>query len=108
MGTKYKNDVPLYKEIVETERRLMNFFDWDISFQTAYHFLEMYLAMGVIFDDDDQNKEPLRVYLKSQKIIDVLIRNHSWKKLRPSQLAAYTIYKARKDLLKVKDTPLQL
>lgn len=40
---------PTWEDMVEMERRLMNFFNWDINFLLPIHFLEMYLANGVLF-----------------------------------------------------------
>jgi len=32
MTTKFKTQIPKYADIVETERRLMQFYDWDLGF----------------------------------------------------------------------------
>jgi hypothetical protein len=34
------------------ERRLMNFYGWDINFLLPIHFLEMYLANGILFQTE--------------------------------------------------------
>jgi hypothetical protein len=43
---------PSYNDIVETERKLMHFFDWDLGFVLPYHFIEMFLANGVLFETE--------------------------------------------------------
>ena len=48
-STKWASVMPTWSEVVETERHLMAFFDWDISFPLPIHFLEMFLAQGVIY-----------------------------------------------------------
>jgi len=42
-----------WTEIVETERMLMNFFHWDLGFVLPIHFIEMFLANGVLFESED-------------------------------------------------------
>jgi hypothetical protein len=48
-STKYASVMPTWTDVVETERHLMYFLDWNISFPLPIHFLEMFLAQGVIF-----------------------------------------------------------
>jgi len=43
---------PSYNDIVETERMLMNFFEWDLGFVMPIHFVEMFLANGVLFQSE--------------------------------------------------------
>jgi hypothetical protein len=43
---------PSYTDIVETERMLMHFFDWDLGFVMPIHFVEMFLANGVLFETE--------------------------------------------------------
>jgi hypothetical protein len=47
--TKYLKVMPSWSDVVETERHLMSFFDWNISFPLPIHFLEMFLAQGILF-----------------------------------------------------------
>lgn len=51
-STKHAQVMPSWSEVVETERHLMSFFDWNISFPLPIHFLEMFLAQGVLFNSD--------------------------------------------------------
>ena len=44
--------IPTYAEIVETERHLMNFFGWDLGFVMPIHFVEMFLANGILFESE--------------------------------------------------------
>ena len=46
-------NIPSWTEIVETERMLMNFFNWDLGFVLPIHFVEMFLANGVLFESED-------------------------------------------------------
>ena len=50
--TKFNQDMPSWTDVVETERHIMKFFDWNISFPLPIHFLEMFLAQGIIFTSD--------------------------------------------------------
>ena len=55
-------DVPTYEKIVECERELLKFFKWDLGFLMAIHFVEMFLANGVLFGSEEglsvpKNKE---------------------------------------------------
>lgn len=43
---------PSYSDIVETERMLMHFFEWDLGFVMPIHFVEMFLANGVLFETE--------------------------------------------------------
>lgn len=43
---------PSYDEIVECERRLLKFFEWDLGFVMPIHFIEMFLANGVLFESE--------------------------------------------------------
>ena len=87
----------------------MYYFDWDIGFQTPYHFIEMYHALGVAFNDDSEERDPLRIYKRSLRILNVLIqksdciRNNG---LKNSEVAAYAVYKARKEILSTGEIPL--
>ena len=47
--------VPNYTEIVETERQLMKFFGWDLGYILPIHFVEMFLANGVLFESEGKN-----------------------------------------------------
>jgi hypothetical protein len=47
--TKFAKEMPSWTDVVETERHLMKFFDWNISFPLPIHFMEMFLAQGVVF-----------------------------------------------------------
>jgi len=51
-STQYSKVMPMWTDVVETERHIMGFLDWNISFPLTIHFVEMYLAQGVLFHDD--------------------------------------------------------
>jgi len=44
--------VPTYDEIVECERHVLAFFEWDLGFVMGFHFVEMFLANGVLFESE--------------------------------------------------------
>ena len=49
LGFNKNSTNPSYNEIVETERMLMRFFEWDLGFVLPIHYIEMFLANGVLF-----------------------------------------------------------
>ena len=81
----------------------MHFFEWSIGFSTPYHFLEMFIAQGIIFGDDSQQDiydQNLHQKL-DDKCFEILknvvatrssIKNDGYK---PSEVAALCIMKAR-------------
>lgn len=52
LGFNKNNTNPTYHDIVETERMLMHFFDWDLGFVMPIHYVEMFLANGVLFQSE--------------------------------------------------------
>ena len=44
--------VPDFDQIVACEKRLLNFFEWDLKFLLPIHFLRLYLANGVLFSKE--------------------------------------------------------
>lgn len=47
-----KHTNPSWTDIVETERLLMNFYGWDLGFVLPIHYIEMFLANGVLFETE--------------------------------------------------------
>ena len=105
--TKYKNEIPTYTDIVETERMLLKFFEWDLGFVLPLHFLEMFLAQGIFF----ANEVPLgqeaaqmssSLNTRAYRLLDECFqRRDSFKNhgCLPSEMAALMVYQARKDKL---------
>jgi len=60
---------PSYTDIVETERMLMKFYEWDLGFVMPIHFVEMFLANGVLFESE-HNKNILKSKETAKKISD--------------------------------------
>ena len=69
--------VPDFDQIVACEKRLLNFFEWDLKFLLPIHFLRLYLANGVLFSKEmvpesqrQKNKEKFNrdKYLKARSI----------------------------------------
>jgi hypothetical protein len=52
---------------VEAERMILNFFEWDVGFLLPIHFLEIYLANGVLFENE-KRKEILKTKTKAREI----------------------------------------
>ena len=44
--------IPSFTQIVECERKLLVFFNWNIKFVLPLHILRAYLANGVIFSNE--------------------------------------------------------
>lgn len=44
--------IPSFDEIIECERVVMNYFNWDLMFLIPIHFVKMLHANGVIFDNE--------------------------------------------------------
>ena len=75
--------VPTYDEIVECERHLLAFFEWDLGFVMAFHYIEMFLANGVLFESE-YNKNISKTKLTAKKIsskcyeiLDEMVRQRS-------------------------------
>lgn len=71
--TKYLKVMPSWTEVVETERHLMYFFDWNISFPLPIHFLEMFLAQGILFKSDGAENVSENLSLKCYKALNEMI-----------------------------------
>ena len=59
---------------------LMNFFGWDLGFVMPIHFVEIYLANGVLFECEhnkniDKSKETARkISVKAYELLDEMIK----------------------------------
>jgi hypothetical protein len=59
---------------------LLNFFNWDIGFVIPYHFVEMFLANGVLFKSDkvfgmEKNYETAeKISAKSYELLNTMIK----------------------------------
>jgi hypothetical protein len=54
---------------VETERMLMNFFGWDLGFVMPIHYVEIFLANGILFESE-YNKNIVKTKDTAKKISD--------------------------------------
>lgn len=76
----YSTQSPSYTDIVESERMLMKFFEWDLGFVLPIHYVEIFLANGVLFESEThasikKNKETaLSISKKSYEVLDEMIR----------------------------------
>jgi hypothetical protein len=97
---------PTWTEVVETERMLMNFFGWDLGFVLPIHFVEMFIANGVLFENEqdvDLNKQTAQeISDKCYQILKEMIKqNHCFKNqgFSGNQVAAVVVYLARQEVL---------
>lgn len=55
MVSQYRRDshlIPSFSQVVECERKLLNFFKWDLKFILPLQMLRSYLANGVLFSNE--------------------------------------------------------
>ena len=80
LNLKNMGGVPSYDEIVSCERQLLAFFEWDLGFVMPIHFVEMFLANGVLFESEHnknikKTKETAKkISLKCYEILDEMIK----------------------------------
>ena len=99
--------MPMWKEVVETERHIMKFFDWSIGFPLPIHFVEIFLSQGVLFsdevnnfDDDDTHLDIAKqIAQRCNKYLDEFTKKReslkNMKGWQPSQVACIIIFRAR-------------
>lgn len=51
-GAGASDHTPTFEEVIECERNLMRFFNWNLMFVTPTHFVKTLLANGVVFEND--------------------------------------------------------
>ena len=74
---------PSYTDIVETERMLMHFFDWDLGFVLPIHFVEMFLANGVLFESEHNHNivkdraTAERIQTRSYEVLNEMIKQNT-------------------------------
>lgn len=86
----------------------MKFFEWDLGFVLPIHYVEMFLANGVLFESEThasikKNKDTaLSISNKSYEVLDEMIRPCSSFKnqgFSSNQVASMIIYTARQEVL---------
>ncbi len=71
---------PTWTDIVETEREIMNFYGWDIGFVLPIHYIEMFLANGILFESEKNSNSKIdkstaeRLELRCFEILDEMTR----------------------------------
>ena len=99
---------PSWTDIVETERVLMNFFGWDLGFVLPYHFVEMFLANGVLFETEynpsiQKNKITAEaISIRCYELLDEMLKQGDCFKNKGysgNQVASMIVYTARKEVL---------
>ena len=110
-----RSEIPTYDKIVECEREMLKFFKWDLGFLMAIHYVEMYLANGVLFGAEEgltviKNKETAgEVSAKCYELLeDMLQVQDSFKNqgYSSNQVASTIVYMARQEVLRTKKAKL--
>ena len=109
--------MPSFDAIVECERKLMVFFDWDLKFVLPLHIVRAYLANGVLFSNEfvdliaekKTHTEIMKlkadwsrsITTESLSISDLIVSkgNVTYRSESSSDIAASIIYLARKNIL---------
>ena len=60
----------------------MNFFSWDLGFVMPIHFVEIFLANGVLFDSEDQRisktrQTAQRISERCYSLLDEMVRQQT-------------------------------
>ena len=63
----FKGIIPNYNDIVDCERFVLQYFGWDLGFILPIHFVEMFLANGVLYEIE-QNKNIIKTKETASKI----------------------------------------
>lgn len=68
---------PVFEEIVECERCLMNFFNWDLMILIPTQFVKVFIANGILFDDEVDSTPELAKAIseKAMSILDNLVQS---------------------------------
>ena len=106
--------IPNFDQIVECEKRVLEFYQWDIKFFLPIHFIRCFLANGIIFvnefdeETDKSNGENKTTFANVAAIlatealstVDIIASRSSVhsRKEDPSTIAASIIYYARKNV----------
>ena len=110
------NLVPSFDQIVDCERRLLSYFEWNLNFMLPLHFIRLQLANGILFSNElkvyearlSQTdfitlKQELTKMLTTEalSLSDLLISKGACflRKEQPSNVAAAIIYFTRKNIL---------
>mmetsp|Transcript_3 Transcript_3/g.4 ORF Transcript_3/g.4 Transcript_3/m.4 type:complete len:510 (-) Transcript_3:465-1994(-) len=100
--------LPTWADVVETERMLMNFFGWDLGFVLPIHYVEMFLANGVLFESEhNPNIKKTRqtaasISKRAYELLDEMIKpGKSFKNLgfTGNQVASMVVFTARQEVL---------
>ena len=113
--------IPTFNQIVECERKLLYFFNWDLKFILPLHMVRAFLSNGVLFTNEFAelvaNKPAHEVQrmkaewsrtitTESLSISDLIVSkgNVTYRSEWSSDIAASIIYLARKNILEA-DSP---
>ena len=108
--------MPTFDAVVECERRILEYFGWDLNFILPVAFVRLFLAQGILFSTE---LKPYKYHLSKQDYLslknelsraisaealalcDMLIIKGSarLREKNPSDIAASIVYFARKNIL---------
>ena len=57
LGFKDSNLVPTVEQILQCERRMLHYFDWNLNFMLPLHFVRLMLANGILFSNELKSYE---------------------------------------------------
>ena len=106
---------PTWTEIVETERMLMKFYNWDLGFVLPIHYVEMFIANGVLFESEDiqssdkTKRMAARISEKCYDTLNEMIKSETCFKNQGysgNQVASAIVYFSRKEVLGLSKTRL--
>ena len=116
LGKKDPTLVPSYNDVIECERNILHYFDWNFKFMLPLHFIRLLLANGIVFTSEMRHyeaklKEKELVHFRQEltkalttealSLSDLLITKGACflRMEQPSNIAAAVIYFARKNIL---------
>ena len=86
----------------------MKYFEWDLGFVLPIHFVEIFLANGVLFESEHSNviskdkHTALSISNKCYEVLDDMIKQYSCFKnqgFSGNQVASMIVYTARQEVL---------
>lgn len=112
--------VPTFDDVIECERRICEYFKWNLNFVLPINFVRIILAQGVIYSSElkpyEQNLSKddylvltmnlaRAVSAEALSLCDILVTKGSCnlREKHPSEIAASVLFFARKNILEAED-----
>ena len=69
--------VPTFTEIVEAERTLMRYLEWNLMFLTPISFVKSLFANGVLYENEEgaSQKVANKLFKKSMELLEIVCKN---------------------------------